>query len=362
MEWTEKIWETKRILMEPVCFAEQDDGSLSGGQLLFPPKAIESVTSHDCTIQYQEGRDYAVQNGRLIRTPDSRIPILPRAEYCKVYDGAKETAWLRLADGNRYMAISPTVYQYQILVTYTHDAAWEGAIPADGSAALAHSLKKLQAGGPFNLLFYGDSITAGWEASGCDEEVINMRDCRAFPLRINRPPYVPSWPELVTRGLRAAYPQADIRKTNRGVGGSTTVWGVEHAAELVCPQHPDLVILGFGMNSLRDPATLYRSQIEAIIHAIRAEAPECDFLLVSPMVPNTEIAGLAENKLAQQEAALWDLAHAETGITVAPVHEISEELLHRGKTYYELTGNCINHPNDFSVRLYAQTVLAALGR
>ena len=27
----------------------------------------------------------------------------------------------------------------------------------------------------------------------------------------------------------------------------------------------------------------------------------------------------------------------------------------------ELTGNCINHPNDFSIRIYAQTILSILG-
>ena len=187
------------------------------------------------------------------------------------------------------------------------------------------------------------------------------RDCQAFYLRINRPPYVPAWAELVTRKLRTAYPSAEIQKWNRGAGGSTTAWGVAHAKELVCPHKPDLVVLAFGMNSLRDPAQVYRTQIDTIIRTVREDAPACDFLLVSPMIPSPEIAGFVENTLAQQEAALWEIAHATAGTGVAPVHMMSTELLQRGKTYYELTGNCINHPNDFSVRLYAQTVLTALG-
>ena len=361
MELFEKFWDTARISQEPVCFAERDDGTFSGGCLLFPPYAIEAVTSHDGTVHYLEGRDFLLDGERLIRTPASRIPVLPRGEYCRPYDGARETAWLRLPDGERYLAIFPDVFRYQILVTYSHSAHWEGVVPPDSSAALTRSKNKLRSGGPFRIVFYGDSITAGWEASGCDEEVIDMRDCRPFRLRINRPPYIPAWAELVTSRLRAAYPSASIQKWNRGAGGSTTAWGVAHAKELVCPHVPDLVILAFGMNSLCDPAQTYRAQIDTIIHTIREDAPTCDFLLVSPMVPSPEIAGFAGNTLAQQEAALWDIAHDTAGIGVAPVHAVSSELLRRGKTYYELTGNCINHPNDFSVRLYAQTVLTALG-
>lgn len=35
-------------------------------------------------------------------------------------------------------------------------------------------MQKLQNGGDFHLVFYGDSITAGWEASGCNESAIDM--------------------------------------------------------------------------------------------------------------------------------------------------------------------------------------------
>lgn len=362
MEQLDKIWETKRISLEPVCFAETADGGVTGGCLLFAPDSVESVTSHDGAITYAEGRDYIVEGNRLLRTPDSRMPILARGLYCKPYDGARETAWLRLPGGTHYLAIFPDVFRYQVLVTYTHHECWNGIVPPNGGAALSRSIQKLKSGAAFRLMFYGDSITAGWEASGCDEEVIEMRSCRPFHLHISRPPYLPAWAELVTRRLRAAYPLAEIQKKNRGAGGSTTAWGVEHAKTLVCPHTPDLVILAFGMNSLCDPAPKYRAQIESIIHTVREESPSCDFLLVSPMTPSPEIAGFAGNTLARQEAALEELAKAETGVAVAPVHAVCEELLRRGKTYYDITGNCINHPNDFSVRVYAQTVLAALGQ
>ena len=65
-------------------------------------------------------------------------------------------------------------------------------------------------------------------------------------------PYQPAWAELVTNALQARYPQSNVIKTNRAAGGSTVQWGVEHAAELVPPCKPDLIMLGFGMNSMQE--------------------------------------------------------------------------------------------------------------
>ncbi len=361
MEQLEKLWNAKRIYQEPICFSETENGSIIGGQLLFTPDRVESVTSNDGATVYQEGRDYRIEGSQLQRTSNSRIPVLPRDAYRKPYDGAQETAWLRLPGGKSYLAIFPEVVRYQLCVTYSHHACWDDFVPPDGSAVLSRSMQKLATGGAFRLVFYGDSITAGWEASGCDEEVIDMRSCQPFHLKISRPPYLPSWAELVTRQLHAEYPQAEIQKINRGAGGSTTEWGVAHAKELVCPHAPDLLILAFGMNSLCDSASLYKSQMESIIDTVQSQNSDCDVLLISPMTPSLEIAGFLDNTLAQQEDALFEIAKDRRGIAVAPVHRFCEALLRRGKTYYELTGNCINHPNDFSVRVYAQTVLAAMG-
>ena len=79
------------------------------------------------------------------------------------------------------------------------------------------------------------------------------------------------------------------------------------------------------------------------------------------MVPNPEIAGFQDNALPDQQNALRDLAGREAGIALAEVHSLFLALMERGKEYLALTGNCINHPNDFSVRIYAQSILDTLG-
>ena len=47
-------------------------------------------------------------------------------------------------------------------------------------------------------------------------------------------------------------------------------------------------------------------------------------------------------------------------VGVANVTEMHKAMFDAGKRYRDLTGNNINHPNDFVVRLYAQVILKTL--
>lgn len=356
-----RIWKNDTVYQEPVCFSETASGALTGGRLLYRPTQVIEVSSWDGLTKYEEGTDYLISDSHILRTKQSRIPFLRRSAYIKPYRGQSETAWLRLPGGREYAEIFPDVYRYQVLVTYRHRDLWDRPPMQDQSARLPRSFRLLNEGGAFHLVFYGDSITAGWEASGCDElavDMITLKDCHAA---VGRPPYMPSWAELVTDTLRRRFPDSRIHKYNRAAGGSTTGWGVRHADTLVSPCTPDLVILGFGMNSLQDPPDQYLSEIRQIIQTIRLARPCCEFLLLSPMVPNPEIAEFQDNALPEQEKALRRLADREPGIALAEIHSLFLALMERGKEYLALTGNCINHPNDFAVRLYAQSILDTLG-
>ena len=79
------------------------------------------------------------------------------------------------------------------------------------------------------------------------------------------------------------------------------------------------------------------------------------------MSANREMLAFENHTVVQQENMLREIAASLQGVAVAPVNEGFRTLEKRGKTYWELTGNCINHPNDFSIRIYAQTLLAAMG-
>ena len=48
------------------------------------------------------------------------------------------------------------------------------------------------------------------------------------------------------------------------------------------------------------------------------------------------------------------------GVGVADVQFVQTQLMKK-KTYLDLTGNFLNHPNDYLARIQAQTVTCALG-
>lgn len=357
----QKVWEGNIAYEEPLCYVYLDNDVLVGGELLYIPTKVLRVEAVDGDYIYEEGKDYIVEGKRIVRTPDSKIPVLERDTYIKSFNGETYFEWLRLEDATYFATILPEIYQYQVVVTYEHEEEWAGHIPEDNTSFLPRTMELLKNRKPMNLVFYGDSITAGWEASGCDEFVIDMNTLEEFHNYSLRAPYLPAWPSMVTTVLREHYNHSEITKTNRGAGGSTSMWGYTNADKLVNPLNPDFVVLAFGMNNLQDDAEKFKAEISGIIMSIRMKNPACEFLLLSPMIANTEIVCLRDNKLAEHEKVLYQLQQSMEGIAVAPVNTMFQQLLKQGKQYHDLTGNGINHPNDYSVRIYAQTVLSALG-
>lgn len=357
----EKVWEGNTVYAEPVCFLKSDKDCAVSGELLYVPSKILKVEAFDGSHIYEEGKDYTVQGKRIIRTDNSTMPALSKEDYIAPFTGEKQTEWLHLSDGEYYVKIYPEVIRYQVLVTYQHDQVWEGFIPENVTALLPRTMQILSQKEHFNLVFYGDSITAGWEASGCDELAIDMNSLEEFHNFCHRPPYMPAWVSLVTSTIMEHHDNHNITKVNRGAGGSTSMWGCTNTAALVNPHKPDLSVIAFGMNNLQDEPEKFEQEITQIITTIRSENPYCEFLLVSAMTPNTEIKALADNKLAQHQEALYRLQNSMKGVAVAPVNTMFQELYRHGKQHFDITGNGINHPNDFSVRIYAQTILATLG-
>jgi hypothetical protein len=59
---------------------------------------------------------------------------------------------------------------------------------------------------------------------------------------------------------------------------------------------------------MQEPAEIYKAAILSIIQTIRSEHPDCEFLLVSPMIPNPEIRSFQHNQLPAQQDALYQIA------------------------------------------------------
>lgn len=360
--FTQDMFSGNVMYYDSVCFAERKDGSVTDGVLLYTPDEILSVRSTDLKTLYEEGVDYIVEGNRLIRTENSRIPVFRYAQGVQPVTNNPSTGWLRIVATDEELIITDQMLKCQVFVTYTHSDSWSGATASSQLENLPKTAAKLANQEQLKIVFFGDSITCGYDASGLNETVIQWQDNTQVQAVISRAPYMPSWAEMVTAKLRQTYGYEDIVKINRASGGTGTHWGKSAAESLVNPEAPDLVVIAFGMNQASDLKNEFQTDITAIIQTIHKANPDAEFLLLSCMMPNTESVFFRRHKLAQHEEALYDIQAAmpEIGIGVVPVHSVFASMTELGKKFVDYTSNNINHPNDFACRVYAQLVLAAL--
>ena len=199
----------------------------------------------------------------------------------------------------------------------------------------------LKAKKPLKLVVLGDSISAGYNASGMTQVA----------------PGTPPYPALVASGLERVF-GSPVTLANLSVGGMGVVWGVGRAPA-VAEERPDLVVVAFGMNDTSMPRAEWADAIEKLVAAVRQGAPEAEFILVSPMCGNPQWEKMRDEVFLEFRESLGALKGP--GVAVADVTSIWLELAKR-KPYWDYTGNGLNHPNDFGHRLYAQVILALFAK
>jgi lysophospholipase L1-like esterase len=336
------VWEGDTVMGESVLFAQANGGEHPSATLLFPPQEIKRVVHTATHTAYEAGRDYTVEGNRITLPEGSRIPVTP----IDVLRPPSDQAKYHHRDGKTGLLWSNghVFHDMQVEVTYTRDAnLWKergASIPASAAKHLPHTMDLLGKG-VLKLVVYGDSISAGGDSSG----------------HSGVPPVQPAFPKLVEKGLEAHY-NARVMLVNPSVAGWSTTNGIANIQDVV-EVEPDLVILAFGMNdaSGRRAPEEYIANLNTMMEAVRAVHPECEFLLVATMLGNPDWDKSAPDLYPLYRDALAELQGE--GIGLADVTAVWTEVL-KHKAYLDLTGNGLNHPNDFGHRLYAQVILAAL--
>ena len=235
-------------------------------------------------------------------------------------------------------------HQKQIVVTYTHSDIWSGPVPAAQASRLPLTMDSLLNKRHLSVLFYGDSLTVGANASSFTQIA----------------PFMPTWSNLTVYGLKARFGYNDISYTNTAKGGTTSEWGLQNVDVNVISEGPDLVFLGFGTNDGPSGITAeaYDHNIRGIIDSVREIFPDCEFVLISAILPNSEAVPSIEFQ-KEYTKKLNAIASEYNGIAVADMTSIHETLL-QTKSYRDMTGNNVNHINDFLTRVYAQIMLKTL--
>lgn len=277
----------------------------------------------DATVVYEEGRDYVVDYGAgtVARTADSRIP-----------DFATNILYGQKAFDHRdfpgYGNTAFTVY-----ADYTTRAGKPLFTETRQDELLARTAERLRAGGPFKMVAFGDSITAGGDAT-------------APHLRFE---------QRYARDLEARFPGARIEVEDGATGGDGTAQGLQRLQEKVLDRSPDLVLLGFGMNdhNLGGPSPeQFEMNLITLVRRIR-EATQAEVILFSAFPPNPDWK-FGSGRMDRYAAATRRAARAMR-CAYADVFATWTRALER-KDLPSLLGNNINHPNDFGHGLYYETL------
>lgn len=313
-----------RVQGESLIFVGTKPANLCFDQVVPGSLKLRSTYSarKEGSLSYEEGRDYVVDyaHGTITRTAASRLPDYTT----NCLYGQKDF------DHTKFPGFSN--HKWFVWADYRTTDGKPWAQPNDQSRYLKAVRAKLQQGGPFKIATYGDSITAGGEAS------------------ITR--YRFQW--RYAHYLRTQFPKADITVQDVSISGYATRQGLDWFDKyLGSVDKPDLALVGFGMNDHNkggeSPESFCRNLVQ-LVKMIR-ERKGAEVILFSAFPPNEDWHYGSHRMKLFAEATRR--AAAEAGCAYVDVFGTWEMVLKR-KDQSSLLGNNINHPNDFGHWLYEQ--------
>ena len=353
------LWKGEVVYNETLWFAGSQTASL-----MYEPTEIVSVMSYDLKTTFEEDTDYIVDGKDIIIPENGKIPYLSPSELYRTSPMNSFVQALRRGedgqpDGYIYADEGSTISAQQVVVTYRHKDQITWNLPKVETAKFPKTMAKLNGGEKIKVLFYGDSITVGANSS----EFIGYG------------PRAESYANMVKSYMQKRFPSATIDFKNNAVGGTDSNWGInktsgnawidsleasegDHFKKRVLNENPDLLFIAYGMNDQKYDATEYKQNIKEMIKGVRAKNPDVEIMLVSGMIANPETYFDNKDYEAYQNALL-ELSKDYENIGVATVYN-SVKSVYTKKRFVDCTANNINHPNDYMMRVYAQTVLYSL--
>ncbi len=341
----EPCWQAADIEGDPLFFIQDDTGRPAQAALLRTPVEAPIIRSASGETVYEEGRDFSWKRGarEVWLLPGSRIPFKTVAELHPP-PGAPN-AYAASRDGPSWLLYSQGRFFHDLQCAAYYRAADDWTPPRVESAPeeqLIRIRRKLKAKAPVTLVVLGDSISTGLNASVTGDVE----------------PRQEGYVNLVAQRLEKRF-GARVTVKNLSVSGKSSRWGVEQVSAVVGAS-PDLFLCAFGMNdaSGRRPTAEFTDTLLRIIESVQSACPDCDAVVVTSMTANPEWNKAAPELYPAYAAAVKALARP--GVAVANVTMVWSALLSR-KGFFDLTGNGLNHPNDFGHRVYADVILETIG-
>lgn len=336
------FWLGDTVQGESVLFIRDEAGGGARAQLLFPVTKVLAVRNSAQETTYEEGRDYTWKPGsrEIVLPPGSRITASLPQDMRRPAKSQKYELTHRDGNGEIFFGGLLEYHALQTSVTYSHGPVeWKAATPKFAAKQLPRTIARLKEHKPTTIVLLGDSISSGCNASGWG----------------GGPPYQPPFQDLFRQHLAESY-KAPVELKNLSVGGRDSAFGLT-LADKVAAEKPDLVILAFGMNdSAGRPAKEFQGFIEQTMAKVHETVPECEFILVATMLGNRDWVRLKHELFPEYRDALATLVGP--GVALADLTSLWTAMFEHKKDW-DLTGNGVNHPNDFGHRIYA-SVLSAL--
>ena len=348
-ETRQAFWRGNIVYNESVLLL--DDGNGAKGSLAFVPTRVISVRDDTLKKEYVEGVDFTVE-GRVIRAKGENVPSLTTEnllgmdvpEPYRQVDSIQNVLTDYVMMGALYTE-SPFYYGNQLSVTYAYDVrqADFAKYPRYDGTTLPKLSQKLTEGGAVKLVGIGDSVLEGCSSSGT----------------FDHEPFMDNFITLAAKGLDEET-AADVTLKNLSVGGMASQWGcgTKQIAAIV-QEAPDVVFIHFGINDAgaKVSKNMFRDNIESLILGVRDKLPDCEFVFLTAFCPNLLVYD--ETVLENYWAKAGEVAAELGGVKVIDVYSVSREL-YKTKQYTDLTGNGINHVNDFAARIYTMSILTTL--
>ena len=313
---------------ESVVFIGEEPAALAHAPTRGQPLVVRNTYwPEPGSVAFLAGRDFVVDyaGGTLRRTPGSRLPDFRT----NLLFGQQEF------DHSKFPGFGNRGYFAFVDYAFAPLAPWLVQVPQ--TQFLKSTLAKLKAGRAVKIVAFGDSITAGGDAS--KPELIFWQ----------------RWAD----GLQRKYRRGRITALNAATGGDTTAQGLQRLQAKVLDQKPDLVLIGFGMNDHNVnsvPVPQFEQNLQQMITRIRSETA-AEVILFSAFPPNPKWK-FGTRRMADYAEATGRVAQ-HTACAYADVFHHWQALAARKKPE-DLLGNNINHPNDFGHWIYYR-VFDALG-
>ena len=372
------IWNSSIVYYEAAVFDEKHKSL----RLIYPADEILEVCSGDFKKIYIKNKDYRLENGAVVFTEASDIPIASgdtviidnKVEHTDVitdkilgeanYYYLNDHEGLRLIYDNEYL-------ERCVLITYRHSLCYkDGYLNTPVSyygSGLGKFAERLHAGKHINYLIYGDSAMCGASASGAEVNYcLYNNECELMASKQGLGGKVPPMFELFADEMKRKY-GSDYTIFNISQGGKTSLWGEKSIKERInikgCFENgiPDVAIIGFFANdfgSQKFTEVGYYESIKFIVKFLKSEFEDISIILLTGYPCNDRCVRYNNPKRETEISnSLKKISNEFDDIMCIDTLGALRNML-SGKRQCEYLSNNINHGGDFMQCLWAQTVCA----